>query len=174
MNFFKGSVLDSPVSQPILHCVSADFAMGKGVAAQIAHEYDCDRTALRTALKNQSGGKIGTCIVDQRSKRRTIIHLVTKTTYWSKPTLESLRAALESSKTALDLINQTTDAADEDDDSEFAKNSSCEAKQPRRITHLAMPKIGCGLDRLSWDHQVLPMIEDVFAASQFVLNVYSF
>ena len=45
----------------------------------------------------------------------------------------------------------------------------CEERQIRR---LAMPRIGCGLDRLSWD-RVVPMIKQIFADLDIEIDVYS-
>lgn len=63
------------------------------------------------------------------------INLVTKEKYWHKPTLVAIRQALESAK-------------------EYTDHSP----QMRKI---AMPKIGCGLDKLKWE-DVSEIIKDVF------------
>lgn len=61
-------------------------------------------------------------------------NLVTKQKCWHKPTYESLREALESMRVQLEILN---------------------------VTKLAMPWIGCGLDRLQRD-QVHDLICEVF------------
>lgn len=63
-----------------------------------------------------------------------IYNLITKDRYWHKPTYNTLNKALD------DLVWY--------------------CKQDNR-KYLAMPKIGCGLDRLSWD-RVKAMIENKF------------
>lgn len=63
-----------------------------------------------------------------------VFNLVTKQKYWHKPTYDSLREALEMMKEQLEFMS---------------------------ITKLAMPKIGCGLDKLSWDN-VYNIICEVF------------
>lgn len=63
-----------------------------------------------------------------------VFNLVTKERYWHKPTYETVKHALEMMKGQMDF---------------------------RGITKLAMPKIGCGLDRLSWDN-VYKIICEVF------------
>lgn len=40
------------------------------------------------------------------------------------------------------------------------------------ITELCMPRIGCGLDRLEWD-KVKEMIQEVFAGSKIAITVYA-
>lgn len=63
-----------------------------------------------------------------------VFNLVTKPKYWHKPTYDSLREALEMMKEQMDFVG---------------------------ATKLAMPKIGCGLDKLSWN-QVYDIICEVF------------
>ncbi len=63
-----------------------------------------------------------------------VFNLITKRKYFQKPTYDSLREALEDMK-------------------EQANNLL--------ITKLAMPKIGCGLDRLEWS-RVKEILEEIF------------
>ena len=64
-----------------------------------------------------------------------VFNLITKERYFQKPTYESLRGALECMKTL------------------------CGEKGVRRV---AMPVIGCGLDRLEWE-KVSAIIREVFS-----------
>ena len=63
-----------------------------------------------------------------------VFNLVTKERYWHKPTYETVKHALETMRGQMDF---------------------------KSITKLAIPKIGCGLDRLSWD-KVYEIICEVF------------
>jgi hypothetical protein len=63
-----------------------------------------------------------------------VFNLVTKQKRWHQPTYESVREALEMMKEQLDFAD---------------------------ATKLAMPKIGCGLDRLEWS-KVYEIIREVF------------
>ena len=63
-----------------------------------------------------------------------VFNLVTKNTRWDRPTYDSLRESLEMMKEYVSFLD---------------------------ITKIAMPKIGCGLDRLSWD-EVYDIICEVF------------
>jgi O-acetyl-ADP-ribose deacetylase (regulator of RNase III) len=63
-----------------------------------------------------------------------VYNLVTKKKYYHKPTYESVREALETMKDLMDF-NSTT--------------------------KLAMPTIGCGLDKLQWS-EVFEIIQEVF------------
>lgn len=69
--------------------------------------------------------------------------LVTKTRYWHKPTMYSMRRSLEKMK------------------------RGCETEN---ITKIAMPKIGCGLDKLKWE-DVSSAIKEIFADSQIEIVV---
>lgn len=63
-----------------------------------------------------------------------VFNLVTKNTRWDRPTYDSLREALEMMKEYIEFLD---------------------------VTKLAMPKIGCGLDRLAWN-EVYGIICEVF------------
>jgi O-acetyl-ADP-ribose deacetylase (regulator of RNase III) len=41
------------------------------------------------------------------------------------------------------------------------------------VKHLAMPRIGCGLDRLEW-RDVKPKIEEIFSGLDISITVYNF
>jgi O-acetyl-ADP-ribose deacetylase (regulator of RNase III) len=63
-----------------------------------------------------------------------VYNLITKKNYWNKPTYDSLKRAIES------MLHHATD---------------------NDIKKIAMPKIGCGLDGLSWP-RVREIIKEVF------------
>ena len=65
---------------------------------------------------------------------KNVLNLITKAKYYEKPTYESLQISLETMKKIA------------------IKND---------IKKIAMPKIGCGLDRLQWGN-VREIIEDIF------------
>lgn len=76
----------------------------------------------------------GYCLITE-TNGITVANLVTKERYFHKPTLETLLQALENlRKQALEM----------------------------KLTRIAMPKIGCGLDRLDWT-AVREIIREVFA-----------
>ena len=111
------------------HCISADFALGAGIAAKFDRRFRC-RDMLR-AFYNFSGyDEPGYVLPTGR-----VFNLVTKQKYWQKPTYKTMRLALEDLKEALRI---------------------------RKITKIAMPRIGCGLDRLEWE-TVKRMIQYIFA-----------
>lgn len=74
-----------------------------------------------------------------------VISLATKPKYWQKPTYDSLRKAL------VDL------------------KELC--KEIWLVKTLVMPKIGCGLDRLSWKN-VKKMLKEIFEDTDIAIEVY--
>ena len=74
-----------------------------------------------------------------------VYNLVTKVYHYNKPTITNLKMSL------IDMRNQM----EENDE-----------------TKLAIPRIGCGLDKLDWDIQVKPLIEEVFRNSDVDILVY--
>lgn len=103
------------------HCISADYALGAGIARAFNSKYNMSRR-----LRELPASKA--MLVDN------VFNLVTKSKYWQKPTYESLTASLVELK------------------------QHCLEKS---IKKLAMPKIGCGLDKLQWG-KVRKIIKDLF------------
>lgn len=111
----KGDLFSADDSYYFAHCVSADYALGAGIAKQFR-----DRMNMREKLFLQHDNpKVGSAyLVDN------VFNLVTKERYFQKPTYESLCRAL------IDMVVQCV---------------------PLGINKIAMPKIGCGLDKLDWN-----------------------
>jgi O-acetyl-ADP-ribose deacetylase (regulator of RNase III) len=115
----------------LAHCISADFALGAGIAVQFNKRYNLKQYLNKHHIKNNWVGK-GYCIPASEFK---VFNLVTKDKYNKKPTYRTLLEALMSMKL-------------------HAKT--------KNIDTIAMPIIGCGLDRLTWEH-VKDIIIDVFS-----------
>lgn len=141
----KGDLFDAPWNRSNLfvHCVSADFALGAGIAKEFNRRFDM-RNRLKKRYHNPQVGKHYTITYTTEERYYHVANLVTKQNYWDKPTYESLRKALESVE--VDVHN-------------FGYKS------------IAMPAIGCGLDRLQWS-KVKPIIEDVFKNRDILITVY--
>jgi len=77
-------------------------------------------------------------------KGRFVYYLVTKEKYWHKPTYVSLEGSL---KLLLAHVKK------------------------HEVKELAMPRIGCGLDKLDWD-KVKKLLEEVFKDSGVSITVY--
>lgn len=104
------------------HCISADFGMGKGIVVEFNKRFDMknklqvkDPDYLDRYNRHSIGGD---CILEGR-----VLNLVTKERYFHKPTIITMRIALQKMKKV---------CIEHD------------------ITKIAMPTIGAGLDRLSW------------------------
>lgn len=124
----KMNLLDVPQGYFIAHCISGDFTLGAGVAKQIDEAFNM-KNMLRMMWGNDGMSDEYWC-----APCGNVLNLVTKRRYYQKPTLESLREALEDMRKLVD---------------------------EEGIKKIAMPKIGCGLDRLNWE-DVSPMIQEIF------------
>ena len=130
----KRDLFSVPDDYYLAHCISADFAMGKGIVVEFNRRFDM-KNKLKAHYPDyldrwQQEKKRSGCILAGR-----VFYLITKERYFQKPTYESLRGALECMKTL------------------------CGEKGVRRV---AMPVIGCGLDRLEWE-KVSAIIREVFS-----------
>lgn len=131
-----GNLFDAPRGYCIAHCISADFALGAGVAKQIDDRYEM----RRRLIDFYQTAKPGECLpVDE------VYNLVTKNRYFEKPTYASVRNALESMR---DIMMMDIGGH-----------------------RVAMPLIGCGLDKLEWN-RVEEIIKDVFADTDFDIVIY--
>jgi hypothetical protein len=123
----KRDLFTMPQGYYLAHCISADFALGAGIAKVFDEVYNMRFKLFRNYDNYEYSG--GDALpVDN------VFNLVTKKKCWHKPTYESLREALEMMKEQLDFLG---------------------------ATKLAMPWIGCGLDRLQRD-DVYDIICEVF------------
>ena len=114
-------------------CISADFAMGKGIAVEFNNRFNVkvhlkQRYADYLYIYNYEQ-RIGDCILDG-----CVLNLITKERYYQKPTYNSITIAL------------------------LTMSSICKSKGIKKV---AMPLIGCGLDRLEWT-RVSGIIQDIF------------
>lgn len=129
-------LFDVPEDYYLAHCISSDFALGRGIAVEFCNRFETKQKLLHTFPgyheKFINSPSPGDCLIADR-----VINLITKVYYYNKPTLASMRSALEECKKAC---------------------------LERGIIKIAMPAIGCGLDRLNWN-DVYEIICDVFADS---------
>lgn len=86
LTIVRGDLFTAPETECLVHCISADFALGKGIAQEFQTRFH-----LREQLRAQfpAGGTVGHCIRIGR-----VFNLVTKSQYWGKPTYETLHLAL--------------------------------------------------------------------------------
>lgn len=123
-----------------VHCISADCAMGAGIAKQFVNKFKEVNRDLRKECKSQIDKWQWTCTITY-----PLYSIVTKDYYYEKPTYKSMRLALkELAKTYMTY---------------YVANSLDGKEAP--VKTLIMPRIGCGLDRLEWS-KVKTLIEEVF------------
>lgn len=130
---YEQNLFDVPQGYYLAHCISADFALGAGIAKQFAEIYDM-RSKLENFYPIPEGKKYDENTVGTALLVDNVFNLVTKKRVFNKPLYDTLRDALGDMK------------------------EQCEEKM---ITKLAMPQIGCGLDKLDWN-RVKELLEDVF------------
>lgn len=129
-----------PQGYYLAHCISGDYALGAGIAKQFVENYNM-RFKLHKNYPIPDGEKFAN--VGQALLVDNVFNLVTKARVFHKPTYESLYDTL------LDMRVQ------------------CENLD---VSRLAVPLLGCGLDRLNWE-QVKDVIEDVFDSSDIEILV---
>ena len=116
----------------LAHCISADFGMGKGIVVEFNKRFD---------MKHKLQTKYPNFVNDYHHNRwggmalieGRVINLITKERYWQKPTYHTMREALNIARLRI----------------------------PSECKRIAMPIIGCGLDRLEWC-KVSEIIKEVF------------
>ena len=123
----KRDLFTVPQGYYLAHCISADFALGAGIAKTFDEVYNMRFKLFREYdMYDYEGGDA--LLIDNT------FNLVTKPKCYYKPTYDSLREALVEMREQMEMLS---------------------------VTKLAMPKIGCGLDRLSWPN-VYDIICEVF------------
>lgn len=115
-------LFEVPKEYYLAHCISADFGMGKGIVVEFNKRFN---------MKRRLQSKYPDFINEWHRYKYSfsciledrVFNLITKERYWHKPTYESLRGSLCIMKS---IATQ------------------------KGINKIAMPVIGCGLDKLQW------------------------
>ena len=137
----KGDLFKSDNKYTLVHCISYDCGMGAG----IAKTFDSKMPKMKNQLKHTIREKnLHGYFAILYKGDRNVINLITKERYWHKPSYSSLKASLLSAKKIAIRYD---------------------------IKYLAMPVIGCGLDRLQWS-KVSAMIKEIFADTDIEIVVY--
>lgn len=130
----------------LAHCISADFGMGAGIAVQFNNRFGMKRKLQVKYPDFLKTFDYQTTFCGKSAScilEDKVFNLVTKRNYWNKPTYSSLQAALCSMKDV------------------------CISK---KINKVAMPLIGCGLDKLEWE-KVSQIIKNIFADTDIEILV---
>lgn len=117
----------------LTHCISADFGMGKGIVIEFNKRFNMKQvlqSKYPDYLKWYTSTRLGgDCILEGK-----ILNLITKERYFQKPSIITMRIALQKMK---------------------------QICTENKINKVAMPTIGAGLDRLNWN-DVAMQIKNVF------------
>jgi len=117
----------------LAHCISADFGMGKGIVVEFNKRFNIKRI-LQDKYPDYLNLWTHKRMIGDCIQQGRVFNLITKERYYDKPTYESLTTALKIMK---DICNES------------------------KVKKIAMPIIGCGLDRLKWN-VVSDIIKNVF------------
>lgn len=93
---FRTDLFEAGAGHSKAHCVSADLALGAGVAKQFRVRYGAPRPGTQP--------RVGDCVVQNvvdDDEPAFVFHLVTKERFWHKPSLATLRSALAALRDAL-------------------------------------------------------------------------
>ena len=140
----RGDLFMVSFDYTLVHCISRDCVMGKGIAKTFRDKYPQMQRNLRNRkeVRTPSGYPALHYYSPERNKHN-VISLVTKERYFNKPTLDSLADSLNNLKLVCRNLN---------------------------INKLAMPLIGCGLDRLDWK-DVNILIKETFKDEDIDIKV---
>lgn len=146
----KRDLFTMPSDYALAHCISADFKFGAGIARKFDELFDARQKLFNVFPgswiprwdKTQERFRGGSIIL---FSDHTFFNLVTKRNYWDKPTLTTIENALIWMREQCDNHN---------------------------IKKLAMPRLGCGLDKQNWS-DVKALIEKVFADTDIEIVVCS-
>lgn len=131
-----------PEDYYLAHCISADFGMGKGIVVEFNKRFNM-KDKLRSKYPNYLSEWQNSRCEGDCIKEGRVLNLITKERYFHKPSYQSLKSALMVMKT---ICYKET------------------------ITKIAMPVIGCGLDKLFWN-KVSEIIQEVFSDSEIEILV---
>lgn len=123
-----------PEDYYLAHCISADFGMGKGIVVEFNKRFDM-KHILQSKYPDYVNQFHRQKIFFDCILEGRVFNLITKERYFEKPTYETMTGAL------------------------YEMKAICWAKNIRKI---AMPIIGCGLDKLEWS-KVSKIIQNVFS-----------
>ena len=124
------------------HCISLDCQMGKGIATEFNKRFKGMRKFLINHI-NAYDVDFPITIPCFKNKQLLVFNLITKKNYWGKPTYQTISKCIE----------------------QMAEQ--CERHQ---IKYLAIPKIGCGLDKLQWG-KVREIIIEKFKDTDITIEV---
>ena len=144
----KGDLFTVEPDFYLAHCISADFALGKGIAVEFDKRYDMRNKLISTYNNADLMAHFNTgAITDDKCYSiliDNVFNLVTKEMYYEKPTYITMYRAIRGMRKQCEMLG---------------------------IKKLAMPRIGCGLDNLNW-FKVANYIHNAFNDLDILIRVY--
>ena len=134
----------------LVHCISDDYAMGAGIAVEFNKRFGIKNKLM--SIKSyvpKFAETQGHCIAIDKT-----FNLVTKNRYWEKPTYDTL------TNTLYDLKKLCVSGG----------QALAEVYHFGPVKKIAMPLIGCGLDKLEWS-KVSAIVKEVFADTDIAILV---
>lgn len=154
----EGDLFSCPKDSSLAHCVAADMKMGAGIAVkfkwvmkhldhwQLYNFFLFSRQLFGQVDKLKSQNQRAGGVAVLKDGQRYIYYLVSKNETYSKPTYQDLSYSLEAMRKHMN---------------------------ENKVSKLAMPRIGCGIDGLQWD-KVSDLIKEVFKDESVEITVYTF
>ncbi|KAF4514075.1 UNVERIFIED_CONTAM: hypothetical protein B566_EDAN018946, partial [Ephemera danica] len=135
----QGDLFNCPEDTSLAHCVARDFKMSSGIAVDFNLVFG---NADKLRNENHSVGETAFL----KTNRRYVFYLISKekSSYYCKPTLETLQLCLENLRDICKTLG---------------------------VKKLAMPRIGAGLDLLPWD-AVLNLIKTTFKNTNIEITIF--
>ena len=122
INIEYGNIFDLDKKYILIHCISLDCMMEAGIAYQFNRRFPKMKPFIINIVTRQKLKKPS--VVYYNTDGFHIFNLITKDSYYNKPTYSNIKYCLE-------LVR------------DYCIN--------KNIKYIAMPKIGCGLDKRNWD-----------------------
>lgn len=142
INIEKGNLLYVDNSYTLAHCISLDCKMGKGIARDFDKAFPKMKPALLKCIKEKELNYPCTILYKPLGER-WIFNLITKQYYYNKPTYSTITKSI---------------------------NRMAELCKENYIRKLAIPFLGCGLDRLKWN-KVEFIIKEAFKDQDIDIQV---
>lgn len=143
------NLFEADIKNVFAHCIGRDGKLGAGIAVSFEAIYPGLRKFIQDKYKKNettTPGIVRAVFYETKfNKNRVIYNLITKEYSREKPTIENLEDSLI-------LLKEQMIENDE--------------------KFLAIPKIGSGLDKLSWEYDVIPAIKRVFMNTDIEIKIY--
>lgn len=116
---------DTPEGVLFVQCISADLAMGAGIAVEYNRYFNAKNNLLEMKERvDEWIAEVGSSVF----VKPCVINMITKDKYWEKPIIDDFKSALVS---IVDIVENLKITG-------------------HKIKEIRCPMIGCGIDKLNW------------------------